>query len=68
MKRMGVFGRFKCWWDIRLMEKLCMKVAWLLPRRLVYWCTIRLLSHATTGPYGSQIVPDLTAMEALRRW
>jgi len=42
--------------------------AWHLPRRLVYWCAIRLISQATVGEYSSTVVPDLTAIEALRRW
>jgi hypothetical protein len=45
--------------------------AWLafrLPRSLVYWCAILLIAHATTGPHGSQVVPELRAMDALQRW
>lgn len=49
-------------------EKLIMDLAWSLPRILVYWCAIRLISHATTGKYGDQIVPELLAMDALQRW
>jgi hypothetical protein len=44
------------------------KIAWLLPKKLVYWCAIRLLSHATVGKYNNQVVPDLKAMDALERW
>jgi hypothetical protein len=51
-----------------MVEKLTMKVAWLLPRRLVYWCAIRVGCHATQGAYSSQIVPDLLMMDALKRW
>jgi len=43
-------------------------LAALLPRKLVYYASIRLMAHATTGKYSSQIVPDLTAMDALQRW
>ena len=43
-------------------------IAWRLPRKLVYWAAIRLLSHATVGKYGDQIVPELLAMDALGRW
>ena len=49
-------------------DKLSMFIAYRLPSRVVYWCAIRLLAHATTGQYGNQIVPDLLAMEALKRW
>ena len=49
-------------------DRLVQWCAWRLPRRLVYWCSIRLIAHATQGQYGNQIVPDLTAMDALDRW
>jgi len=49
-------------------EKFWTAIAWRLPRRLVYWTAIRLGAAATTGPYSSQIVPDLLFMEALKRW
>lgn len=50
------------------MEKLWIWLAWRLPRDLVKWASIRLIAHATTGEYSSQVVPDLAAMEALKRW
>jgi hypothetical protein len=43
-------------------------LAFKLPRRLVYWCAIRLIAFATTGKYGSTVVPELTAMDALQRY
>lgn len=49
-------------------DKICMKVAFLLPKHLVYWCAIRLGAYATQGKYGSQIVPELKFMDALERW
>jgi len=45
-----------------------MKIAWLLPKQLVYWCAVRVAAKATTGIYSNQVVPDLTAMDALKRW
>ena len=50
------------------MDKLYCKVAWVLPRRLVYWAAIRLIAHATTGQYSDQEVPRLSATDALGRW
>ena len=50
------------------MTKLWLWVAWSLPRGLVYWAAIRLMANATTGKHSGQIVPDLTAVDALRRW
>jgi hypothetical protein len=42
---------------------------WRLPRRLVYWCSIRLIAHATTGVrYGNTLPDDLSVMDALERW
>lgn len=50
------------------MDKLWLKVASKLPRRLVYWASIRLMTNATAGDYSQQDVPDLTAIDALKRW
>jgi hypothetical protein len=52
----------------RMKEAVAIKLAWLMPRRLVQWCAIRLIAHATQGQHSNQVVPDLTAMDALKRW
>jgi len=52
----------------KLKEKLQMKIAWGLPKWLVMWASVRMIANATTGEYGSTIVPDLSAMDALKRW
>lgn len=52
----------------RLSERVLMWIAWHLPRKVVYWCSIRLMANETQGPYSSQIVPELKAMDALERW
>lgn len=49
-------------------EKIAIKIAWALPKYLVMWCAIRIISYATVGKYGSTIVPELGAMDALQRW
>ena len=49
-------------------DKIWMKIAWLLPKRLVMWASIRLIAHATQGQYGNQLVTELGAMDALDRW
>jgi hypothetical protein len=49
-------------------ERAEMRFAWALPRRLAYWAAIRVIANATTGQYGSTVVPELTAMDALKRW
>jgi hypothetical protein len=52
----------------RLYEKVLIGIAWHLPKNLVYWCAIRVMAHSTTSQYSGQIVPDLTAIDALKRW
>lgn len=49
-------------------ELIIRKIAWLLPKQLVYWCAIRLGAHATVGKYGSEDVPNLRFMTALQCW
>jgi hypothetical protein len=51
-----------------MLEKAIQWVAWHLPRRLVMWCFIRVTAYATTDEYSSQVVPELSAMDALKRW
>ena len=50
------------------MEKLWQWLSLRMPKKLVYFCTLRLGVHATIGKYGKTIVPELTVMEALDRW
>ena len=57
------------YWNFRRpLEKMRLAFVWRLPRWLVYWCAIRLIAHATQGAHSNQIVPDLSAMDALKRW
>lgn len=52
----------------RWREKALIWFAWKLPKSLAYWAAIRVIAHATQGQYSNQIVPDLTAADALKRW
>lgn len=52
----------------KVRERVVMRLAWALPSQVAYWAAIRVMAHATTGRYGNQIVPELTAMDALERW
>jgi hypothetical protein len=52
----------------KISEKILMGIAWHLPKKLVMWCAVRLMAHATTGKYSNQIVTDLTIIDALQRW
>lgn len=52
----------------RFKERIAIRIAWALPKRIVQWAAIRLIAHATQGAYSTQVVPDLSAMDALKRW
>lgn len=65
----------KWWWRLdlrykvsRWYEKMRMQLVWWMPRSWVYWAVIRATCHATTGPYGNTDVPEVTAVEVLKRW
>jgi hypothetical protein len=59
---------FNSWWWKTKYEKWLMKFVWALPKKIAYWSTIRVGAHATTGQWGNTIVPELTLMDALKRW
>lgn len=52
----------------RIAEGLARAIVARLPRRIVYWASIRVMAHATQGRWSSQEVPSLYAMDALKRW
>jgi len=60
-----VVGHFK---EVIKVEKLYKWLAWKFPRDLVKWASLRLIANATQGQYSTTIVPELTAMDALKRW
>jgi hypothetical protein len=56
------------WWMTRQQERLAMRIAWHLPRWLIYWAVIRCWAHGTTGEYGTTEPDKLGWSEALKRW
>jgi len=48
--------------------KIIQWIAWHLPRKIIYWCAVRVFCDATSGKYSDQMVPELTAMDALKRF
>lgn len=52
----------------KCVEKFWFWLAYKLPKPLVYFASIKLIAHATTGKFSNTEVPKLTAMEALNRW
>ena len=49
-------------------DKIAMWIAWKLPKRITHWCAVRVAAYATQGPYSSQLVPELTALDATDRF
>lgn len=49
-------------------ERLEIRLAQNLPKRLKMRVYFDILAHSTTGKYGKTIVPDLTAMDAIDRY
>lgn len=39
-----------------------------LPKKIIYFCFIHVMVHGTTGKYASTKVPELTGMDALKRY
>lgn len=44
------------------------KVASMLPRVIVYWAMVNVGAEVTTGKYENTVVPELTFMDALKRF
>ena len=51
-----------------MIEKICIWLAWHLPKQLVYWCAVRVGANATTGCYGHLMVVDTLYLDVLKRW
>lgn len=43
-------------------------LAYIIPKKLVYWCLIRAICIATTGEYKKTDASTITAMEVLKRF
>ena len=52
----------------RIKEKGMYKLIRMTPSKLKYFIAIDVLGYATTGKYGSTVVNELTAMDAIGRY
>lgn len=52
----------------KVTERMFMWVAWMMPRKIAYWCAVRVMVHATQGEWSDQEVPALLAIDTLQRW
>lgn len=54
--------------DLSMKDRMLCDLAWWLPARLVYWCAMRLIAHASTGRYSATEMTSLTCVEAVNRF
>ena len=53
---------------MNILECFYQKVASMLPRAIIYWAMINVGVEVTTGKYENTVVPELTFMDALKRF
>ena len=44
------------------------RIAWILPKRIIYFCLIRAWAKATTGKWSNTIGPEVRMDEVIKRW
>lgn len=50
------------------LNKFFMWLAWKLPRRLAYFCAVRVGVNATYGEWEKEVVSEVKMLDALQRW
>ena len=45
-----------------------LRIAKLLPKTIIAACAMQVLAEATSGKYGSTLVSELSAMDAIKRY
>lgn len=51
-----------------MVEKLLIRVAWLLPRQLAYWAFIRVATHASVTDYSHREMESISVVEIVNAW
>jgi hypothetical protein len=49
-------------------DRFCLWLSFKLPRRLAYWCAVRVNSAATVGRWGNEFPDQTSVVTALKRW
>ena len=52
----------------RMIEGATIWLAWRVPRRLAYWCAVRVNSRATVKDFPNRTPDEVSIMDALRVW
>lgn len=50
------------------MKKIYYLLIKIMPKKLQYLTAMNVIAYATTGEYSSTIIPELSAMDAVRRF
>lgn len=53
---------------MRYSDKVWYWIVKRLPHKIIYYCCLRMLVHATTNEYSNTEVMKLTAIEAIKRY
>lgn len=56
------------WWLEKLPERIAIKIAWMLPKRIALWAMIRVVAHATIGRWGNEHPDSVSYKEMHDRW
>lgn len=43
-------------------------VKWFIPKTVKYFCFMHIMVYSTTGKYEKTIIPELTGMDAIKRY
>jgi hypothetical protein len=43
-------------------------ISHLIPKKIIYFSFMHVMAYATTGKYGNTVVPEITGMDAIKRY
>jgi hypothetical protein len=52
----------------RIKEKLYVKLAWLMPKTLCFWCFIRVAAYCSVTTCAKKEVFTITTVDAIKAW
>lgn len=52
----------------KLLTDILFMVAKILPKTVVLYCAIYVMSYSTTGKYSNTVVPELSGLDAIKRF
>ena len=54
---------------MKFREKMLLKSVWALPRNWITWAIYRAMAHATSGPWGNEVVDfQMPVAKLIDRW